>query len=161
MPAHIAASQTEPSLHSPSPRITKTRESDSRDLQVQRHAEADATARARGAGAGLDAGHLVRVRVAAENAVRRAEAVEFGLREEALVREHGVERETAVALAEDAAIAAGPLRFARVEAQHVVVEDAEDVDARERRADVAAARTRKHPHHELCEANASDHPEVV
>ena len=55
-----------------------------RDPQVQGHAEADAAGRGRGAGAGLDARHLVRVRVAAEDAVGGAELVEFRLGEEAL-----------------------------------------------------------------------------
>ena len=43
----------------------------------------------------------------------------------------GAQAEAAVALAKDAAIAAGPLRIMGVEAENVVVEDAQEIDARE------------------------------
>ncbi len=59
-------------------------------------------------------------------------------REEALVREERVEREAAVPLAQDEAVAFRPARVAGVEPQHVVVQHAQDLDERKRGADVAA-----------------------
>ena len=81
--------------------------------QVEGHPEADGQAVAERAGTGLNARHLVGVRVAAEDAVGGAEAVQLPVGEEALVREDRVEGEAAVPLAQDAAVAAGPLRVAR------------------------------------------------
>src|SRR5439155_5842100 len=94
----------------------------------------------------LDAEHLAGIRVAAEDAVRRAELVQFAVREKTLVREDGIEREAAVALAQYAAVALFPLWVLRIEAEHVVVEHAEDFDERVGGADVAAARVLQHAH---------------
>ena len=58
--------------------------------------------------------------------------------EEALVRQHGIERQAAVPLAQDEAVALGPVRLGRVVAQEVVVEDADDLDQGKRRPDMPA-----------------------
>ena len=47
-------------------------------------------------------------------------------------------------LAENAPVAGGPLRVGRVEAEYVVVQHAEDVDHRERRPNMPAARPAEH-----------------
>src|SRR5581483_46262 len=96
----------------------------------ERHPDADRQSVAKRAGRGLDAWNLAALRMAAEDAVDAAEGVElFGL-DETLVGEQRVEREAAVALAEDAAVALGPVRPRGVVAHHVVVEDAQDLDQR-------------------------------
>ena len=148
MPAHIAASQTDPSLHSPSPRITNTRESDLAMPEVKRHAQADTHPVTECAGAGFDAGHLVGVRVAAEDAVRGAEAVEFRLWEEPLVGEDGIERRQPWPLLRMQRSRSGQLRIPWVEAQHVVVQHAQDVDAGKRRAHMPAPRGLQHAYHQ-------------
>ena len=94
--------------------------------RCQRHADADRQAVAERTGRGLDARHLAALRVAAEDPVpggRTSSARPSG--KIALVGEHGVEREAAVPLAQDAAVARAPLRLLRAVAQHVVVEDAQ------------------------------------
>ena len=80
---------------------------------AQRHAEADRKAVAERAGRGLDARNLAGLGMAAQDRVAVAEGVERLEREEALVGQHGVEREAAVALAQDHAVAIAPLRLVR------------------------------------------------
>ena len=65
-----------------------------------------------------------------------AEAVELLEREEAPIRQDGVERQTAMALAQDEAIALAPVRLGRIVAQEVVIEDANDLDQGKRRPDM-------------------------
>ena len=65
-----------------------------------------------------------------------AEAVELAEVEEAAIRQHGVERQATVALAQDEAVALAPVRLGRVMAQKVVVEDPDDLDQGKCRADV-------------------------
>ena len=57
-----------------------------------------------------------------------------------------VERDAAVALAEDHAVAPAPVRLCGPVAQHVVVEHAHDLDQRQRRADMAALAAGKRAH---------------
>src|SRR5262249_51719147 len=102
----------------------------------QRHAEPDRQAVAQGAGAGLDA-RRDGLGMAAQNGVEAAEAVELLEREEAAVGEHGIEREAAMALAQDEAIALAPARFGRPIAQEVVVKDSDDFDERQRGPDMS------------------------
>src|SRR5262249_47862495 len=100
-------------------------------------AERDRHAVPEAAGRGFDAGDVM-LGMAAQQAVRFAELPQLGLGDEALLRQERVEGETAVALAEHEPVAAGPARIACVVPQHIVVEDPEDLDERERGADVAA-----------------------
>ena len=70
------------------------------------------------------------------NEVEVAEAVELLEREEAPIGQHGVERQAAMALAQDEAVALAPPRLGRIMAQEVVVEDANDLDQGKRRPDM-------------------------
>ena len=65
-----------------------------------------------------------------------AEAVEFLDREKAPVCQDGIERQAAVALAQDEAVAIGPAGFAGAMPQEIVVEDANDLDQGKSRTDV-------------------------
>jgi hypothetical protein len=59
----------------------------------------------------------------AEDAVELAELPQLFLREEALLLQHDVERDAAVALAQDETVALGPVRTACIEAQDPVEQD--------------------------------------
>ena len=89
-------------------------------------------------GRSLDAGNFRGFRMTAENRIAAAEGIERLERNEALVGEHHVQRDAAVALAQDHAVAAWPFRLVRPKAQHVVVEHAHDLDERHRGADMPA-----------------------
>jgi hypothetical protein len=75
----------------------------------------------------------------AEEAVEAAELPELVLRKVTLLREKHVKREAPMSLAQDETVAVFPARPLRVVAQHVVVENAQDLDQRERGCEVAAA----------------------
>ena len=90
------------------------------------------------AGRGLDAGNLCGLGMAAEDRIAAAERVERLVGNETLFGQHDIERDAAMALAQDHAIAARPFRFVGAIAQDVVVEHAHDLDERHRRADMAA-----------------------
>ena len=111
LPAHIAASQTDPSLISPSPMTTKTRLSRFRI----RAASAMPTPIDRPwpecAGRSLDARNLAGLRMAAQDRFATTERIQRLDGKEALVGQDHVERDTAVALAQDHAVAVAPLRF--------------------------------------------------
>ena len=80
--------------------------------------------------------------------VSLAKGVESFNGNKALVRQHNVERETTVALAQNHAIALVPFRFRRAIAQHVVVEHAHDLNKGHRRADMTAPATVKSAHNQ-------------
>ena len=112
-PAWRIASQFEPSFSSASPVRTNTRCSSSA-ARAQRVRDADRHRQpvAERARRDLDAGHVVAVRVAAEDPVPRQEALQLLGGEEAVLEQHGVERERPVALREEEAVAPLPLRVA-------------------------------------------------
>ena len=85
----------------------------------------------------LDAGNDG-FRVAAQERIVVAEAVEFLEREEAPIRQDGVERQTAMALAQDEAITPPPQGLSRIVPQKVVIEDANHLDQRKGRTDMAS-----------------------
>src|SRR6516225_7000977 len=89
----------------------------------------------------LDAGNLGRFRMAAQDRIVAAEAVENIDREESLVRQQHILCKTAVSLAQDASVAACPRRICRTVAQDLIVQYAHNFDKRQRRADVAAPPT--------------------
>ena len=62
--------------------------------------------------------------------VRALAGVERLQRDEPLVGEQDVERDAAVALAQDHAIAAWPFGLARTVTQHIVIKDPHDLDER-------------------------------
>ena len=86
-------------------------------------------------------------------------AAEFGARtalllqliewEEALIGQHGVKREAAMAFAQDAAVAVGIAGALRINPQDVVIEDTQDLNQRERGADMAAATTFQRVDHQF------------
>src|SRR5450759_3834555 len=82
----------------------------------------------------------------AKDRVSAAEGIESFNRNEALVGQHDIERETTVALAQDHAFALVPFRFRRAIAEHVVIEHAYDLDQGHRRADMTAPATLKTAH---------------
>src|SRR5882757_58926 len=97
----------------------------------QRHADADGKSMPKRARTGLDARHDS-FRMASEERIEMAKAVEFGHVEKPSVRQDGVERQAAVSLAQDEPVALAPAWFGRVVAKEVVVEDADDFDDRKR-----------------------------
>src|SRR5882762_4157285 len=103
----------------------------------QCHTEADGKPVTEGSRAGFDAGND-RFRMSAEKRIEMAKAIEFLNREEAPIGQHGVERQTAMALAQDEAIALPPQRIGRLVPQKVVIKDANDLDQRKSRADMAS-----------------------
>jgi hypothetical protein len=105
--------------------------------------------------AGFNTGNLVRVWVAPENAVRGTHAIQFCKREVALIGEQSIEREATMPFAENAAIAAGPLRVLGFEAKDIVIEHAEHIDGRECRSDVPTASALEHPHDEAAKLSGA------
>jgi hypothetical protein len=93
-----------------------------------------------GSGAGLDAGDLISVRMTAEDSIGSAEAIEFRRGEKALIRKDGVQSQATMPLAQNAPVALGPFRICRVKVQYVVIENAQDVDARKGGPHMAASR---------------------
>jgi hypothetical protein len=80
------------------------------------------------------------VRVPLQPRVRRVEGVELGNREEATHREHGVERDRGVSLAEDEAIPLRPVGVAGIDVHLIEVERDENVGRRERSTEMSGSR---------------------
>ena len=117
----------------------------------ERHADTDRKAVAERAGRGLNAGHFAGFRMAAKDRVAAAERVERVDGKKALVGQHDIERDAAVPLAQDHAVAVMPRRLCGPIAQDVVVEHAHDLDQRHRRADMASLAAFKRAHHQLAQ----------
>jgi hypothetical protein len=77
-----------------------------------------------------------------------AELVEMRWIEKPLVGEDCVEREAAVSLAQDEAVSAAPIGLLRTVAQHIVIEDAQNLDRRHRGADMSAIAAHQPAHHQ-------------
>src|ERR1700704_2480879 len=120
----------------------------------QRHAEADGKPMAEGARAGFDARNDC-FRMAAEKRIVMAEAIEFLEREEAPIGQDRVERQTAMALAQDEAVTLAPVRLGRVVAQEGGIEDADDFDQRECRADMPSPTVLDGPENQAPEISAA------
>ncbi len=113
-----------------------------RERDPERHREALAER----AGRDLDAGGAVHVGVALELGADLAQAHQVLEREVAVVGERRVLDRRRVALAEDEAVALGPVGVLRVVAQDPVVERGDDVGGRERGVEVARLGDREHAH---------------
>ena len=113
----------------------------------KRHPQSHRKPVAQSAGRSLDPGDLAGLRMPAKNGVAMAESIEGVWAYEALVREHHVERQAPVTFAQDHAVAVRPFRFRRPKAQHIVVQDAQDLDQGHGRTDVASPAPVKCAHH--------------
>ena len=82
-----------------------------------------------GAGAGVNAGGLVLVGMPLQVASELAQSHKLLLREEALVRQHRVERGAAMTLAQDETVTIRHLRIGRVNGHHVIIQRDQLVDA--------------------------------
>src|SRR5689334_2095924 len=78
--------------------------------------------------------------MSAEDAVKAAEAVQLRQLEESAIGEQRIERQTTVSLAEDRAVAVRIARVVWIDPQHVVVENTDHLDQRQRRTDMSASR---------------------
>jgi hypothetical protein len=136
-----AASQFEPSASSPSPSRVKTRVAER-------------------AGVHLHAADLPRG-MADVIALVVADGVEVGVGEVAAVGHDGVERLDAVALALDVAVAERVGGGLRRDLEHAVVEDVEDVEARQAAAGVAGARIVDQPQHAPAQRDSLEGEVVV
>ena len=76
----------------------------------------------------LDAGHSSVFGMAAEDRGLLAECIQVVIVEEALVGEDHVQGNAAVALAENTAVAALPMRLLRSKSQDIVIEHPQDLD---------------------------------
>jgi hypothetical protein len=88
---------------------------------------------------GFDARDFIGVGMASQDSVGGAESVKFFAREKSLVGQERVERQAAMSLAQNAAIAVDPPGPGGIVAENVVVQDAQDLDERIGRADVPAS----------------------
>src|SRR5215468_6027118 len=79
--------------------------------------------------------------MSSKNAVGFAELPQFALRKEPLVSQKCIERQAAMALAQNTAVAARPPRIRSIVFQHVIVENSENLHERKRRAQMAAIRS--------------------
>ena len=93
------------------------------------HAYSDGHALTEGAGAGVNTGGLVLVGVPLQVASELAQSHKLLLREEALVRQHRVERGAAMTLAQDETVTIRHLRIGRVNVHHVIIQRDQLVDA--------------------------------
>src|ERR1700730_795692 len=120
----------------------------------QRHAKADGKPVAEGAGAGFDARND-RFRMAAETRIVMAKAIQVLEREEPPIGQDGVERQAAMALAQDEAVALAPVRLGRVVAQEVVVEGADDLNQGQGRPDTPSSAILDGPENQAPEISAA------
>ena len=93
------------------------------------HAYSDGHALTEGAGAGVNAGGLVLVGMPLQVASELAQSHKLLLREEALVRQHRVERGAAMTLAQDETVTIRHLRIGGVNVHHVIIQRDQLVDA--------------------------------
>ena len=112
----------------------------------KRHADRDREAVAERAGAEVDALDLLHVGMVAERAAQARVVVEQRRLEEAEVGQHRIEADRGVALAQDEAVAIGPVRARRIDPQMGVVERCEQLGRGERAGVVAGARDPGQPH---------------
>src|SRR5216683_4275592 len=89
----------------------------------QCHTEADGKPVAESSRAGFDPRNH-RFRMSAEKRIEMAKAIEFLEGEEAPIGQHGVERQTAMALAQDEAIMFPPKRITKIETLTLLITDA-------------------------------------
>ncbi len=135
--AAMTASQTDPSLSSPSPINVTTRLRAAVEASRERHPDRDRQAVAERAGRRLDARQVVAARMHAEPAAERAvRGVDLLDVEEAAVGHRDVERAGAVTLAEQEPVAVVPGRALGVDLHQVLEDHRHQVGHRQVAADV-------------------------
>src|SRR5438132_9496734 len=77
--------------------------------------------------------------MASENAIVSAKTGKHLAWKEAPICQYGVERQTTVSFAENAAVALWPARFLRTNAQDIFVQNPQNLDQRHRWAEMAAS----------------------
>lgn len=88
------------------------------------------------------------LRVTSQPRVGLAESRQLFYSNECLVRQNCVERQATMSLAQNQAITITPHRVRRIEAKEGVVQNAQDFNQRERRADMASAIHLDHLHNQ-------------
>ena len=84
-----------------------------------------------------------------------AEAVELLDREETAIGQNGIERQAAMAFAQDEPVAIAPARLSRIMTQKVIIEDANDLNQRQCRANMAPAAILDGPKNQAPEMSAA------
>src|ERR1043165_8843091 len=99
--------------------------------RIQGHADADGKSMSQAPRRRFYAGYLAVLRMPAQDPIGLAELPQLRFRKKSLVGEHGVQRQAAVAFAQNAPVTAFPSRIAGIVLENVVIQHAEDLDQRE------------------------------